>query len=145
MKKLPKCLQQKSVDRILDANFNRLKEGLRVCEEIARFVIKSPVLSADFKKIRHRVDFFFGALTIKFRLLKERDSDGDPGRNIHLTEVNRSSCRDIFFANIQRAKESARVLEEFSKLSDKNTALRFKSIRYAIYGLEKKTAAKLVK
>ncbi len=135
----------KNINRIVDANINRLKEGLRVCEEIARFIIESPTLTSKFKRVRHEIDRIFRSLASNARLIliKERNSLKDVGKNIYIKELGRSNFQDIFFANIQRAKESARVLEEFSKLSNKNIALRFKKIRYEIYEIEKKTAKRI--
>ena len=46
-------------------------------------------------------------------------------------------------ANSQRAKESLRVLEEFLKLSDKNSSGNFKQLRYQLYALEKRAIKKL--
>jgi len=43
-----------------------------------------------------------------------------------------------FYANTQRVKESLRVLEEFAKLDSPVSAERFKTLRYKVYGLEKK-------
>lgn len=135
----------KKIYRVIDANFNRLKEGLRVCEEITRFIIESPTLSSSLKKVRHRVDSIIKQLGPhdNITLLKERDSLRDVGKNIHIDELKRKNFQDIFFANIQRVKESIRVLEEFAKLIDKNIALKFKEIRYAIYEIEKKAAGRI--
>lgn len=127
-----------SINRIFDANINRLKEGLRVCEEIARFILNSPVLTKKLKGIRHKVDTAAKKLPPKISLIKERDSSKDVGRNIQLNELKRSNCADILFANIQRVKESARVLEEFGKLYNKSAAIKFKNIRYSVYDIEKK-------
>jgi len=44
---------------------------------------------------------------------------------------------------MQRVKESARVLEEFSKLIDRKVSVGFKNIRYGIYEIEKKIAGKI--
>jgi thiamine-phosphate pyrophosphorylase len=71
-------------------------------------------------------------------MLKERKSLQDVGRRIYINELKRNSYQDIFFANIQRVKESIRVLEEFSKLKNVNAAIKFKEIRYGIYEIEKK-------
>lgn len=76
-------------------------------------------------------------------LLKERLARADIGKNIYINELKRSGVKDIFFANMQRVKESIRVLEEFSKLKNKNTALNFKNLRYAIYEIEKKAAGRI--
>ena len=39
--------------RILDANFNRAREALRVVEEYCRFVLNSGALSERAKRLRH--------------------------------------------------------------------------------------------
>ena len=127
--------------RILDANINRAKEGLRVCEEIARFVLDHPGLTQGFKKIRHEMDAAVRGLPgAPLALLRQRNSPADVGRKIHAYELKRKNFSDIFYANIQRVKESARVLEEFSKLLSAKAALRFKKIRYGVYEIEKKAS-----
>jgi thiamine-phosphate pyrophosphorylase len=141
---LPRITNPKSINRILDANVNRAKEGLRVCEEIARFILNSNNLTSDFKKIRHRIHLICKDLPATIRLLEYRESSRDVGRQIYINELKRKDYSDIFYANIQRVKESIRVLEEFSKLINKNIALKFKKIRYHIYGIEKKAAKRIL-
>jgi hypothetical protein len=132
-----------SVIRIIDANINRLKEGLRVCEEITRFILNNRELTSDLKEIRHKVDKIILSLPKKINLLKKRDSPRDVGRYIYKNELKRRGYQDIFFANIQRVKESIRVLEEFSKLTNVKAAIKFKEIRYGIYETEKKISRKI--
>ena len=90
-----------------------------------------------FKKLRHQID----GLAIKVypvsALLTQRNSNYDVGRLNSRGELARANCKDIFWANIQRIKESLRVLEEFSKLTDIKTALGFKRLRYKVYQIEK--------
>ena len=69
----------------------------------------------------------------------------DVGKKIFVNELKRENFKDIFFANIQRVKESVRVLEEFAKLRQKSAALKLKKIRYALYELEKKILPKICK
>lgn len=141
---MPKITAENNIFRITDANINRAKEGLRVCEEIARFILGDRALTAALKKIRHNIDSVVRCLYISPRqFLKARDSRRDTGRDIYAEELERRDLRDIFFANMQRAKESVRVLEEFSKLRDKAAAKNFKKIRYLIYGIEKAIVKKL--
>lgn len=133
----------KLIYRVIDANINRAKEGLRVCEEITRFILGSYNLTSEFKKIRHRIDVVLKYLPRNTELFKERQSLEDVGRKIYINELKRRNCQDIFFANMQRTKESIRVLEEFAKLINKNTAVKFKRLRYDIYELEKKAAKRI--
>jgi D-beta-D-heptose 7-phosphate kinase/D-beta-D-heptose 1-phosphate adenosyltransferase len=141
--KLVKRAKQSTVRRIIDANINRVKEGLRVCEEITRFILNSRSLTLRLKESRHQIDAAAKNLGSRNLLLKERLSLSDVGKNIYVNELKRGSLGDIFFANIQRAKESVRVLEEFSKLINVDSSLRFKKVRYKIYAIEKKAAARI--
>lgn len=129
-----------SINRIIDANINRAKEGLRVCEEITRFLLDNPRLTSQLKALRHKIELLLPGLATKIELIQERNSRADIGAKIYGNELKRDNIKDIFFANIQRVKESVRVLEEFAKLLNKNTAVKFKEIRYATYELEKKIA-----
>ena len=130
--------------RIIDANINRAIEGMRVCEEVTRFILNSPGLSRRIKSIRHRLSFSVKEITNnKLKLLKQRQSLSDVGRKTTAKEMQRKDYKDIFFANLSRAKESLRVLEEFSKLINGNISLRLKKLRFEVYDFEKKVAKKL--
>lgn len=120
-----------------------MKEGLRVLEEITRFYLSNYKFTSELKNLRHRIDALAKSLPLTIKLVKQRDALKDVGRNIYANELKRKGIQDIFFANMQRVKESVRVLEEFSKLININTAAGFKKIRYYIYELEKKIAQKL--
>lgn len=142
---MPKHSDAKAVSRIIDANINRAKEGLRVCEEMARFLLDERSLTNGFKSIRHEIEAVVRTLPIKFsERLEARDSIRDVGFGVYGKELVRGSLSDVFYANIQRVKESIRVLEEFAKLTDKRSAVKFKNIRYKVYSIEKK-AGRLIK
>ena len=51
---------------------------------------------------------------------------------------------DIFGANIERVKESLRVLEEFFKLIDKKDSAKFTKLRFKVYEIEKKALSHLI-
>lgn len=135
-------LSKELIYRILDANLNRAAEGMRVCEEITRFILNNRRLTAQFKNMRHQI-LKFPDIHKREKFIKQRDSKQDAGRSLLLGELNRVNYQGIFFANMQRVKESIRVLEEFYKLIDQNTAIKFKKIRYHAYEVEKKVAVKL--
>jgi len=116
---------------------------LRVCEEITRFILDNHRFTADFKKIRHEIDSIIKRAYPVYKLLKDRNSNSDVGRLNSRGELKRASCKDIFWANIQRIKESLRVLEEFSKLVDDKAALSFKELRYKVYAIEKDSFKKV--
>ena len=135
--------QKNKIGRIIDANLNRVKEGLRVCEEITRFILDNHKFTAQLKQIRHKIDSLVGKIYTPAKLFSQRRVKADVGRLNFCGELKRSNCRDIFWANIQRVKESLRVLEEFSKLIDSNVALGFKQLRYKVYEIEKESFKKI--
>ncbi|MEE8588953.1 MAG: thiamine-phosphate pyrophosphorylase [Sulfurimonadaceae bacterium] len=121
-----------SLYRVIDANLNRLKEGVRVIEDIARYVNNDKALASKLKEIRHqsRIDDLQN-------LLSSRDSVNDVLRPTVTSEMNRDSLESIIIANYKRAQESSRVLEEMYKIVDPALSENFKSLRYALYQLEK--------
>ena len=118
--------------RIVDANLNRLREGIRVVEDICRFYKNSRDLSLKLKKLRHS-----SRLNNFHELLSSRDIINDPLKETTKSETNRESLEMIIISNIKRAQESSRVLEEILKLTNKDDAEKFKNIRYKLYNLEK--------
>lgn len=132
----------KQIFRILDANFNRSREGLRVCEEIARFVLEDRVLTKNLKKVRHAVSGCVKDLSLG-RLVSARDTLGDVGKEPSRLEKHRGDALDLFAANIERVKEALRVLEETSKLLDVAVSDDLKKIRFQAYAIEKKALSGL--
>ncbi len=138
-------LKQKIINRIIDANINRAKEGLRVCEEVCRFALENKNSTILFKKIRHKLTRLVRELDLRVNFIRNRDSLKDTGKRIKGDELKRLGIMDIFMANIQRVKESVRVLEEFTKLSNVRVSIKFKNLRYSIYEVEKQVLTKMVK
>lgn len=130
--------------RILDANFNRSREGLRVCEEICRFVLEEKSLTRRFKTARHRISDVLKKLPISaFKLVAARDASKDVGREASRLEAHRQDALGLFMANSERVKEALRVLEESSKLLDLNCSNELKKVRFYVYTLEKNSLRKL--
>jgi thiamine-phosphate pyrophosphorylase len=124
--------------RVVDANLNRLKEGIRVIEDIARYVHNDKELSTSLKMLRHQCRIE----PIK-ELLASRDSINDVLRPSMQSEMNRTDLLSIIIANYKRAQESSRVLEELYKIVEPNLSEQFKTIRYELYTLEKKNVLDL--
>lgn len=118
--------------RVIDANINRLKEGIRVVEDILRYKDNNKELSSKLKSLRHKAQ-----IQETKELLQHRDSINDVLRPSTKSEQNRSSLEDILTANFKRAQESARVLEELYKLENIAYSENFKTVRYELYNLEK--------
>jgi thiamine-phosphate pyrophosphorylase len=136
---------KREVFRIIDANLNRSREGLRVCEEVSRFILRSPKMTAELKSVRHAISTIVKDLSARSQaLLESRDARGDIGKQLLFEgETQKSDCADIFSANIERVKESLRVLEEFFKLVDPNISARVLVLRFKVYDIEKKALKKI--
>jgi thiamine-phosphate pyrophosphorylase len=135
---LKKSLPIQKVQRALDANCNRVREGLRVAEDVARFLLDDPKLLNRLKKLRHQVTEAEKSLFTSDRLRRvSRDVAGDLGRGTkESSEKKRGNAGDLLKANLKRAQEGLRSLEEFSKLLGHPAALKFKKIRYECYRIE---------
>lgn len=123
--------------RMIDANLNRAKEGLRVCEDVCRYIWDEKVLTRDYKNLRHQLTESVILLNPK-QLLASRDIHADVGKSTTATELKRADIQSLFWANNQRAKESLRVLEEAAKLIDPSVSLLIKKLRYNLYAIETK-------
>ena len=128
-------LAQTRVWRLLDANANRAREGLRVIEDTARFVLAQPRASSALRHLRHRLDHLvrqnYGAL------LKHRDVENDSGRQNpsarHLQGVS-----SLMAANFKRCEEALRVLEEYGRVLSPKIVRGIQEIRFNVYQWEKK-------
>ncbi len=118
--------------RVCDANLNRLKEGIRVVEDIMRYRDNNKTLSKQLKELRHKA-----RIQETTELLTNRDSINDVLRPSTKSEQTRTDIKSIILANFKRAEESSRVLEELFKLNNIAYSENFKYIRYELYNLEK--------
>ncbi|MEI7998415.1 MAG: thiamine-phosphate pyrophosphorylase [Candidatus Omnitrophota bacterium] len=123
--------------RVIDANFNRAKEGLRVCEDIVRYGWNQKALTKSLKDLRHELTQVVGELDV-LKMLEGRQVIADVGRASSESEFKRKDIASIFWANAQRVKESLRVLEEVAKLLSPKVAEGIKTLRYQMYVLEQK-------
>lgn len=130
--------------RILDANFNRAKEALRVGEDFSRFLLNDKALTSEFKKKRHELT----KILLKFpagyaKLLMSREALPDVGRHAILKDKpGKPGWKDIFCANLKRGQEAARVLEEISKAVSPKQSAALQKLRFELYDLEKRVFKK---
>jgi thiamine-phosphate pyrophosphorylase len=125
-------LQEPAICRILDANLDRAREGLRIIEEWCRFGLNSASMAAECKQMRQELASWHSQ-----ELRASRDTPGDPGTELtHPREEQRSSIQHLLQANLCRVEEAMRVLEEYGKLYDPDMGTTFKQMRYQVYILE---------
>jgi thiamine-phosphate pyrophosphorylase len=122
----------KAIERILDANLDRAREGLRIIEEWCRFGLNDSQLAQECKHLRQELASWH---TPDLRLA--RDTARDIGTTLsHPQEERRSSLEQLLQANLCRVQESLRVLEEYGKLHQPEMGMALKQMRYRTYILE---------
>jgi thiamine-phosphate pyrophosphorylase len=140
-------MSSQSVIRIIDANLNRLAEGLRVLEEAARMVLNDVELTQQLKTLRH--DLVRNDLSFNMELVRSRDSAGDVGAALEITgEEKQKELPLLILANSRRAQESLRVLEDMAKLPDialKLDSETYKKARFELYTLEQQLLSNLMR
>lgn len=123
--------------RIIDANINRISEGLRVLEDVARFAVEDVDLSRQLKTIRHQLNS--SVEEIGLHVIGTRDAVGDVGADFDVVHDHRD-LSSVIRANAKRAQQGIRVLEELSRLPELKSLLStaaLKEARYKIYSIEK--------
>lgn len=124
--------QPLALHRILDANLDRAREGLRIIEEWCRFGLNQGGLTEKTKHLRQSLAHWH---TPELRVA--RNTPGDPGVDLsHPDEMDRQSIVDVLQVNFCRVEEALRVLEEYGKLYQTEFAAACKSMRYQVYTLE---------
>lgn len=112
--------------QIIDANINRVSEGLRVIEDFTRFISRQKPLTLELSRIRKEVN------QTEINLIPNlliRDTTKD----MRAAEVpaRRPDSVSLLKANFKRIEEGLRVLEEYTGNS------LFNKFRYRMYELEK--------
>lgn len=137
---------------MIDADLNRSSEGLRVLEDIARFVLDDVELSRRARDLRHHL-----ATETKYLntgLLSHRDSEHDVGlprlrtndKESNMETASPADLLGLVRANAKRAEESLRVIEELAKLPEMSSILNsacFEQTRFDLYTLERDLAFRL--
>ena len=137
----------KSTLRIIDANLNRIGEGLRFLEDVARLTLNDAALTQQLKTIRH--DILTSDLTTNKMLLQARDAGGDVGIDIEGGEGEAERELPLaVVANSRRVQESLRTLEETAKVPDIPLKLdvdKFKHARFNTYTIERTLLSRLLR
>jgi thiamine-phosphate pyrophosphorylase len=138
-------IASKQLLRIVDANLNRICEGLRVLEEAARFVLNDPALSENLKELRHQLSV--REMDAKMRYLSARDSQNDVGADITTSfQSGNQSLIETVIANARRVEEALRVMEEMSKVQGNGMdAQTYQDARFKLYTIEKELVGRLMR
>jgi len=121
--------------RLLDANANRAREGLRVLEDTARFVLERKEASTALRQLRHELDSIVREQYPV--LLKHRGVEKDPGRK-NSSAPHTTGLSALVAANFKRCEEALRVLEEYGRVVAPGAAQQAQALRFKVYQWEKR-------
>jgi len=142
----PEAISRQTL-RIIDANLNRIGEGLHLLEDLARLLLNDAVLTQQLKTMRHEI--LRGDWSFHQQLLQARDSEGDVGINIEAPgEEKQRELPIMVVANTRRVQESLRILEELAKIPGTPAKLdseKFKQARFNLYTIEQNLLSKLLR
>jgi thiamine-phosphate pyrophosphorylase len=128
----------REVYRILDANFNRAREALRVAEDCGRFALNDPAITQIAKNLRSGLQEVLATMPAE-EMIASRDTAGDIGTEITSpTEMKRENLADVAKAACKRLTESLRTIEEYGKFVSPRQILRIERMRYDAYTLEQR-------
>lgn len=128
---------ERAVYRIIDANFNRAREAIRVIEDFCRFALNSAPLTERAKQLRHELSAAIDKLNAG-RLISSRDTPGDVGIGKTVDkQLQRADLKDCFTAGCKRLTEALRTLAEMTQTLNRPVAETIEELRYAAYTLEK--------
>ena len=133
MKSMPVAPRsEQCVARLIDANLDRAREGLRVVEDWCRFGLDRADLVQPLKDWRQQL----GQRHREHYKQARSTSEDTAAGMAHPAQQQRPQPKQIVEANCARVQEALRVLEEFGRDQDAELARTAATIRYGLYDLE---------
>lgn len=128
---------ERTVYRIIDANFNRAREAIRTMEDFCRFALNSEILTRQAKQFRHALCAVINELEA-VKLIAARDSTNDVAAALTVdNQLQRKTLKDSFTAASKRLTEALRTLAEAIKTIKPSVAEKIEKLRFTAYSLEK--------
>jgi thiamine-phosphate pyrophosphorylase len=120
--------------RLVDANLNRTSEGLRVVEDVSRFILNDRKLFLKLKDLRHNL--IQKCSILGDDLLRQREVEKDVGAEHPSAKVN--DLASVVRANFRRVEQSLRAMEEVARTpAFPLPGEVFSQMRFLSYELEK--------
>ncbi|MFC2043759.1 thiamine phosphate synthase [Chloroflexota bacterium] len=140
-------ISSQAVSRVIDANLNRVGEGLRLLEDVARLLLNDATSTEHLKIMRHQLTS--GDWSFNQQLIQSRDSEADVGIDIEVPDEEKErELPLVVVANAKRVQESLRTLEELTKIPGVVSRLdpvKFKQARFGLYTIEQDLLSRLVR
>ena len=130
--------------RIIDANINRMSEGIRVLEDHSRFVIENKDINTQLRDVRHKARKILKDLDSD--LISSRESLSDNGLEISGKSKldNKTTEKALIISNFKRIQEAVRSIEENLKIiGEYDKGKQFEQIRFEVYDIEKQYMSNL--
>lgn len=130
--------------RIIDANINRMAEGIRVLEDHSRFITENKDINIQLRDIRHKARNILKDLDSD--MLSGRESLSDNGLEISgISKLdNKTTDKELIISNFKRIQEAVRSIEENLKVIDEyGKGKQFEQIRFEVYDIEKQYLSSL--
>jgi thiamine-phosphate pyrophosphorylase len=134
----------REIYRILDANFNRIREALRVIEDCGRFILNDPAITAMAKHFRSDLKELLADMP-HCEFIISRDIAGDIGTELSSpSEPQRENVQDVATAACKRLTESLRTVEEYCKIVAPAQTTTIERMRYDAYTLEQRLCTRFM-
>lgn len=129
--------------RILDANANRAREGLRTAEDYVRFIVGDLHGAERLRMLRQGItDTLLTVPELERALIESRNVSSDPLQPDNWKDVLRrldvELPLNVAHRGLKRAQEAFRVLEEYLRGSHNQQAERISKLRYSAYEEEQR-------
>jgi thiamine-phosphate pyrophosphorylase len=125
--------------RLIDANANRAREGIRTAEDYIRFKVSDGRWASRLKAIRHSISEQLGSVFTSELLTSARNVSSDPlkplpedGERAVLNEEPKA----VAHRGLKRAQEAIRVLEEYLRAAHPKVSTELALGRYSLYEAE---------
>ena len=130
---------QADVLRLIDANANRAREGIRTAEDYIRFISGESHWASTLKNIRASITAHLHSIIDGSELVRNRLVETDPLRPIEGKAEHPQSAespRQVAVRGTKRAQEALRVLEEFVRGESAEASSALSRARYQLYEAE---------
>ena len=135
--------------RLVDANANRAREGVRTIEDVARFILANHLLAAAAKKARHGLHATLRQAGLDAVTLARHRNTATDVAAAPTTQARSAPRHETVAAMVvaagHRAAEALRVLAETTRLDDAaaTASPAFEALRYGVYDLQRDVLAAL--
>jgi len=133
-------MKQVDILRVIDANFNRVREAIRVIEDIVRFSNSETTIAKELRKIRHSFTLTYMKFFDSIPIIR-RDVFSDTGKDNK--PFSATSVKQILLRNFLRAEEGLRCIEECSIIVCPLSTSFWQKIRFQLYHLEQTLMKKI--